>query len=71
MTGCPCSAAPYLVARLSLPSTTLADLLTPLLDANPFYCEDEPGRRTTGKLLTRDNAWRIAVNIAKLPLLRR
>jgi hypothetical protein len=49
----------------------LADLLTPLLDANPFYCEDEPGRRTTGKLLTRDNAWRIAVNIAKLPLLRR
>jgi hypothetical protein len=35
------------------------------------YCEDEPGRRATGKLLTRDNAWRIAVNIAKLPLLRR
>ena len=31
------------------------------------YCEDEAGRRATGKLLTRDEARRIAVNIAKLP----
>jgi hypothetical protein len=31
------------------------------------YCEDEPGLPTTGKLLTRDEARRIAVNIAKLP----
>ena len=31
------------------------------------YCEDEPGRRTTGELLTRADARRIAANIAKLP----
>jgi hypothetical protein len=35
------------------------------------YYEDEPGRRATSKMLSKDEAQRIAANIARLPALAR
>jgi hypothetical protein len=31
------------------------------------HYEQEPGRRSAANLMTKDEAWRIAANIAKLP----
>lgn len=35
------------------------------------YFEEEPGRQSASKLLSKDDAWRIASNIAKLPYVPR
>jgi hypothetical protein len=34
------------------------------------YCEEDPGRSTAANLLTKDEARRVASNIAKLPNFR-
>jgi len=54
------------------PDTKLGQTCYVVRDANGHplayvYFEDEPGRRAAAHLMTRDEARRIAVNVAKLP----
>jgi hypothetical protein len=55
----------YICCHLSRPgkqpvSDSAVKRMRPIIGAAFVYCEDEPGRRATGKLQTRDEARRIA-----------
>ena len=60
-----------LVSTISLKRSTQNLRLSTSAPADYPIFEEEPGRRAAAKLLTCDEAWRIAANIAKLPELVR
>ena len=76
--GCRCVESPPTTMPRRFPppwSVEETDACFIVRDANGqalayVYFEEEPGRRSAAELLTRDEARRIAANIAKLPELR-